>query len=122
MKLAKLFIMSMVATLLIGCAGVNMTPYKNDPVETKVVLAEDNYTIVKEVEGEWSATYVFGIGGLRKTALETNAIGEMYKNAHLTGNQQIINITTTRSVETWALGIYAKYKVVARGYVIEFVK
>ena len=122
MKLAKLFIMSMVATLLIGCAGVNMTPYKNDPVETKVVLAEDNYTIVKEVEGEWSATYVFGIGGLKKKALETNAIGEMYKNAHLTGNQQIINITTTQSVEAWAFGIYAKYKVVARGYVIEFVK
>ena len=122
MKLAKLFIMSMVATLLIGCAGVNMTPYKNDPVETKVVLSEDNYTIVKAVEGEWTATYVFGIGGLKKKALETNAIGEMYKNAQLTGNQQIINITTTQSVETWAFGIYAKYKVVARGYVIEFVK
>ena len=88
----------------------------------QVVLSEDNYTIVKAVEGEWSATYVFGIGGLKKKALETNAIGEMYKNAQLTGNQQIINITTTQSVETWAFGIYAKYKVVARGYVIEFVK
>ena len=120
MKLVKFLIICMVSTLLAGCAGINMTPYKNDPVETKVILKESNYKIVKEVEGEWSATYVFGIGGLKKKALETNAISDMYKNAQLTGNQQIINITTTQSVQTWAMGIYAEYKVIARGYVIEF--
>ena len=119
MKLVKFFLLCMVSTLLIGCAGVNMTPYKNNPVETKVILKENNYKIVKEVEGEWSATYVFGIGGLKKKALTSNAIAEMYKNAALTGNQQIINITTTQSVESW-VGIYSRYKVVARGYVIEF--
>ena len=69
--------------------------------------------------GEWSATYVFGIGGLSKKALETNAVSEMYKNAGLTGNQQIINITTTQSVETWAL-VYSKVRAIAHGYVIEF--
>ena len=55
----------------------------------------------------------------KKKALETNAISEMYKNAKLTGNQQIINITTTQSVESW-VGIYTKRKVIAHGYVIEF--
>jgi hypothetical protein len=120
MKLVKIFIICLVSTLLASCAGISRTPYKNDPVETKVVLQESNYKIVKEVQGEWSATYVFGIGGLKKQVLETNAISEMYKNAQLTGNQQIINITTTQTVETWAIGIYAKHRVIARGYVIEF--
>ena len=50
-------------------------------METKLILSEPNYRIVKEVSGEWTATYVFGIGGLSRKSLETNAIGEMYKNA-----------------------------------------
>ena len=98
MKAIKFLFVSLLAVLFASCAGLNMTPYANDPVETKVVLSESNYHIVKEVSGEWSATYVFGIGGLSKKALNNNAISEMYKNAGLQGNQQIINITTRRNV------------------------
>ena len=119
MKVIKYLFISVLAVIFTGCAGLNMTPYANDPVETKVVLSESNYHIVKEVSGEWTATYIFGIGGLSKKALETNAVSEMYKNAGLTGNQQIINITTTQSVETWAL-VYSKVRAIAHGYVIEF--
>ena len=119
MKAIKFLCISLLAVFFSGCAGLNMTPYANDPVETKVVLSKSNYHIVKEVSGEWSATYVFGIGGLSKKALNNNAISEMYKNAELKGNQQIINITTTQSVESWAL-IYSKVRAKAHGYVIEF--
>ena len=120
MKAIKFFLITMVAVLLASCAGMNTTAYQNDPVETKVVLSKANYTIVKEVEGEWSATYVFGIGGLSKKALTNNAISEMYKNANLTGTQQIINITTTTSIEQWV--VYTKKRAIARGYIIEFEK
>ena len=119
MKAIKFLCISLLAVFFSGCAGLNMTPYANDPVETKVVLSKSNYHIVKEVSGEWSATYVFGIGGLSKKALNNNAISEMYKNAELKGNQQIINITTTQSVESWTL-IYSKTRAIAHGYVIEF--
>lgn len=119
MKTIKTILFCLVAVLFASCAGLNMTPYANDPVETKVILSESNYHIVKEVSGEWTATYIFGIGGLSKKALENNAVSEMYKNAGLTGNQQIINITTTQSVETWAL-VYSKVRAIAHGYVIEF--
>ena len=118
MKTIKTILFCLVAVLFASCAGLNMTPYANDPVETKVILSESNYHIVKEVSGEWTATYVFGIGGLSKKALETNAISEMYKNAGLTGNQQIVNVTTTFSVENWF--VYSKHRVFAHGYVIEF--
>ena len=119
MKAIKFLCISLLAVLFSGCAGLNLTPYANDPVETKVILSESNYNIVKEVSGEWSATYIFGIGGLSKKALRNNAVSEMYKNAELKGNQQIINITTTHSVESWAL-IYTKVRATAHGYVIEF--
>ena len=119
MKAIKFFLITMVAVLLASCAGINTTPYQNDPVQTKVIIKEANYTIVKEVEGSWSATYVFGIGGYSKKSLTNNAIGNMYKNAQLTGSQQIINITTTVSTKS-VLGIYLKREVTAHGYVIEF--
>lgn len=118
MKTIKTILFCLVAVLFASCAGLNMTPYANDPVETKVILSESNYHIVKEVSGEWTATYVFGIGGLSKKALENNAVSEMYKNAGLTGNQQIINVTTTVSIENWV--VYSKHRAIAHGYVIEF--
>ena len=119
MKAIKFLCISLLAVFFSGCAGLNMTPYANDPVETKVVLSESNYHIVKEVSGEWSATYVFGIGGLSKKALNNNAISEMYKNAYFQGNQQIFNITPTQSVLSCAL-ISFKVRAIAHGYVIEF--
>lgn len=118
MKAIKCLFISVLAVVFTSCAGLNMTPYANDPVETKVILSESNYHIVKEVSGEWSATYVFGIGGLSKKALENNAVSEMYKNAGLIGNQQIVNVTTTLSVENWV--VYSKHRAIAHGYVIEF--
>ena len=121
MKAIKFFLFAMVAMIFASCAGVNTTPTQNNVPETKLILKEANYKIVGEATGEWSATYVLGIGGLSKKALTTNAISEMYKNAQLTGNQQLINVTTTTSIEAWAF-FYVKYRTVAHGYVIEFEK
>jgi hypothetical protein len=120
MKAIKAILFCLVAVLFASCAGVNTTPYTHNMPETKVILKEANYKIVGQVEGEWSATYVFGIGGLTKKALKNNAISEMYKNANLTGTQQIINITTTTSVANYLL--YTKTRAVARGYIIEFIE
>lgn len=119
MKTIKFLLICIVVVCLTGCAGLNTTAYQNDPVETKVVLSGANYKIVKEVEGEWSAVYIFGIGGLSKKALTNNAVGKMYENAKLTGNQQIINITTTVSSKN-IMGVYSKSYAKAHGYVIEF--
>ena len=120
MKAIKFFLVAMVAAIFASCAGINTTPYDHNLHETKVILKEANYKIVGQVEGEWSATYVFGIGGLSKKALTNNAISEMYKNANLTGSQQIINVTTTTSMEQWV--VYTKKRAIARGYIIEFVE
>ena len=119
MKTIKFFFIAMVAIIFASCAGTNYTFYPNKPVETQVLLSQDNYKIVGEATGEWSAKYVLGIGGLSKKSLTTNAISEMYKNANLQGNQQIINVTTTQSVESWYV-FYVVRRAVAHGYIIEF--
>ena len=120
MKTIKFFLCCLVAVIFASCAGLNTTPYDHNMPETKLILKEANYKIVGQVEGEWSATYVFGIGGLSQKALTTNAISEMYKNANLTGNQQIINVTTTLSIENWF--VYSRHRAIAHGYIIEFEK
>ena len=115
MKTIKFFLGCLVAVLFASCAGINTTPYDHNMPETKLILKEANYKIVGQVEGEWSATYVFGIGGLSKKSLTNNAISEMYKNANLTGKKQIINITTTNSIAQWV--VYTKKRAIARGYI-----
>ena len=119
MKAIKFILFAMVAMIFASCAGVNVTTNENNVPETKIILKESNYKIVGEATGEWSASYILGVGGLYKKSLTTNAISEMYKNAQLKGNQQIINVTTTTSVEAWAI-FYVKYRTIAHGYIIEF--
>lgn len=123
MKAIKFLLVAMVAIIFASCGpinGVNKSPINNNVPEINLILKEANYQIVGEATGEWSATYVFGIGGLSEKALETNALSEMYKNAQLTGTQQIINVTTTISKQQ--ILVYTKKRVIAHGYIIEFVK
>lgn len=120
MKTKQLQLLTFISVLLLSsCIGLNRSPYTNEPLQTNVVLSQANYRILKQVEGEWSCRYIFGIGGMNKETVTTNALSVLYKNAQLRGNQQIINITTTVSVRSW-LGIVVRYTVIARGYVIEF--
>jgi hypothetical protein len=125
MKKLKYFLFCCLSVVLFSSCGIasglNMTQYPSYvPTHTEVRLLKDNFKVVGLAKGEWSATYVFGIGGLSKKALTNNAISEMYKNANLTGTQQIINITTTTSIEQWV--VYTKKRAIARGYIIEFEK
>ncbi|MEE1309369.1 MAG: DUF6567 family protein [Bacteroidaceae bacterium] len=86
-----------IAALSLTSCGVAM-PTSNNVTETKVVLSEKNFKVVGQATGEAKATYVFGMGGIRKKALRNNAVNEMSKNANLSGAQTLTNITTQESV------------------------
>lgn len=86
---------------------------------TNVVLSENNFTVVGEAQGQSEATYIFGIGGLSKKALEGNAVGDMIKAANLKGAQTVTNVRTHVSC-TDILGVYKKVVITATGTVIEF--
>ena len=120
MKTIKSIVVAICAVLLVSSCGTssNLT-FNANLNQTNVVLSQNNFKVVKTVSTKVSATYVFGIGGLSKKALKTNAVAELTKKANLTGPQALVNVTVKQSGFT-IIGIYTKCIFVAEGTVIEF--
>lgn len=113
--------MAVAAILLFTGCGLNMNVVNNHNLnQTNVVLSQKNYHVVKTVEAEVSATYVFGIGGLSKRALHDNAVAELTKKANLTGSQALVNVTVHDSGKL--ILCYSKVTCHAKATVIEFDK
>ena len=112
-------VMPVAAILLLASCGIsqNLT-YNSNVNQTNVVLSQKNFLVVKTVKAETSATYVLGIGGMSKKALQNNAVAELTQKANLTGSQALINVTV-KSTGKFVL-IYGKTTYYAEGTVIEF--
>ena len=107
--------------LLLSATGCSLSSYmtqNQNQNQTNVVLSDDNYKIVKTVEATASSSYVFGIGGLSKKALMSNAVSELTKKANLTGSQALVNVTV--HIQNKIILVWNKKTVVAHGTVIEF--
>ena len=111
-----------IAFALTSCGlGSALTSNQNS-LQTNVVLTQNNYKIVKTITGEATATYIFGIGGLSKEALQNNAIADMVKDAKLDGKAQAI-VNTQISVKNVIITpLYIKKIVTATAQVVEFAK
>jgi len=127
MKKLKYFLFCCLSVVLFSSCGVatgiNMTQYPSYvPTHTEVRLLEDNFKVVGLAKGEWSATYVLGIGGFSQKSLMNSAISDMYEKANLTGSQTIINVTSTVSTKHIVWGIFCQRTAVVTGTIIEFTK
>ena len=125
MKTLKYLLLCCLSVVLFSSCGVysghNATWYPSYvPTHTEVRLLENNFKVVGLAKGEWSATYVLGIGGFSQKSLMNNAISDMYEKANLTGSQTIINVTTAVSVKQVVWGIYCQRTAVVTGTIIEF--
>ena len=111
--------MAVAAVLLLAGCGVSQTLTTNANLnQTTVVLSQKNFHVVKNVEAQASATYIFGIGGFSKKALHNNAVAELTKKANLTGSQALVNVTLKSSGKF--ILFYNVFTVYAEGTVIEF--
>ena len=118
--LAKI-VMAVAAVLLFTGCGLNMNVVNNHNLnQTNVVLSQSNFHVVKTVETEVSASYVFGIGGLSRRSLHDNAVAELTKKAELTGSQALVNVTVHDSAKF--LLVFTKITCNAKATVIEFDK
>ena len=121
-NLIKVFVVVLIATsaiLLTNCAGVSQSAFESS-VRSQVTLDQNNFVVVKRVEGEHSTKRIIGIGGLSDTYLKESAVANMYKNANLTGSQAIIDIHVIKSY-TFILGpIFTEENYKAVGTLIEF--
>ena len=118
-KLLSRIAMAVAAVLLLASCGVtsNLTLNANQN-QTNVVLSQKNFHVVKTVEAEVSATYIFGIGGLSKKALHDNVVAELTKAAGLTGSQALVNVTFHNSGKVFF--VWNKLTYHAEATVIEF--
>jgi hypothetical protein len=91
----------------------------NGVSETNVVLQKKNFKVLGQAYGQSKAVYVFGLGGVYKSALRANAVDEMSRSVKLTGSQALANITIHTSVMT-VFGIYTEVICDATANVIEF--
>ena len=118
--LLKIFVAVAAVFTLASCGVSSQLTANANLNQTDVVLSQKNFHVVKNVEANTSATYVFGIGGLGKKALKDNAIAELTKKANLTGSQALVNITVKYSAKM--ILCYSKVTAYAEGTVVEFDK
>jgi len=101
-SIKSLFLVSTLVVGLSSCgiSGVHST-ISNNISETKVVLSQNNFSVVGEAFGSSKSFYICGIGGLSHKGLRNNAIANMSKNANLTGAQTLTNITIHNTIRSW---------------------
>lgn len=119
-SLLKIFVAVAAVLMLASCGASSHLTANANLNQTEVVLSQKNFHVVKNVEANTSATYVFGIGGLGKKALKENAVAELTKKANLTGSQALVNVTVKYSAKM--ILCYSKITVYAEGTVVEFDK
>ncbi len=123
-KFIRFFVLIIIATsaiLLSSCAtGINNT-YLEDYHSTVAPFDQNNFIVVKRVEGEHIGEKVLFMGGLSEKYLKESALSNMYDNAKLTGSQMIVDIHIVKS-RVFILGpFYMKTIHKATGTVIEFI-
>ena len=114
----KRLLLIVALVLMCSCSAKMYNTDNHNVTQTQVMLNKANFKIVGTVTGSDRATYVFGIGGLSRKALQGNAVADMYKNANLTGSQAIINVNLRQSVS--AILCIGTIEYVASGTVVEF--
>ena len=120
-KLLIKVVMAVAAVIMFASCGVSSHLTSNANVnQTNVVLSQKNFHVVKTVEAEVSATYIFGLGGFSKKALQDNAVAKLTDKAGLTGSQALVNVTVKSSSKM--ILFYNKVTCFAEATVIEFDK
>jgi hypothetical protein len=121
MKKPKFTLIFILLLSLTSC-GIHSGLTNNTNVHnTTVELSRANYKVVQYLSESSTATYVFGIGGLKKTALIEGARVKMMNHADMIGKSKaIINETVEikRSVKLFV----TELKVTVSAMVIEFDK
>ena len=120
MKKVIVAIMCAVAAAMVsGCGIVNNATSNVNSIQTEVSLAQKNFAVVGTVSTDVKQSYVFGIGGLSKKALEQNAVAKLTEKANLSGSQALVNVVCQTNVKFFT-PIYVKRTVIAKGTIVEF--
>jgi len=105
--------------LLSSCAIHSGLTTNSNNHTTEVVLSKKNFNVIERVQGESQATYIFGIGGLSKSAMLSEARENMLLKSNMVGSSKAI-INETVEIRNSFFPIVRTYKVMVSAYIIEF--
>lgn len=119
-KMKKLTIL-LIGTIFVfsSCAVHNGLTTNQNNHTTEVVLSKKNFKVTESVQGESQAMYVFGIGGLSKKAMVSEARANMLSKANIVGSSKAI-INETVEIKYSFFPIVRLYKVTVSGHIVEF--
>jgi len=110
-----IFLLTVVAFLFSSCASHRGFTTNS----TEVVLSEKNFKVVERLQGEAEVTYIFGIGGLSKSAVIAEARADMLSKSNIVGDSKAI-INETIEVKRSRLLAVLHYKVIVSSHIVEF--
>ncbi len=115
----KIIPVLIVVLLFSSCAVHNGLTTNLNQRTTDVVLSKKNFKVIESVQGESNAMYIFGIGGLSKKALVSEARAKMLEKADILNEARAI-INETVEVKHSFFPFVRKYNVTVSGHIIEF--
>jgi hypothetical protein len=115
------FFVFLVFAFLLSSCGLNLgfLSDKNRTV-TQVQLNRGNFKVIDRVSGTSSATYYFGVGGMKNQALLDLAMTDLLKKTDLTEKPRALVNQTVDVHKGGFLFIYSKITVKITAHVIEF--
>lgn len=108
----NLLLFSLIALLTSSCA------FHAGMMTGNASISDNNFRVVKIIDGQASTTHILGIGGLSKSALVLEAKRDMLKNYPLMKGQAIANVTVDFK-RTYIL-LYMTTEVTVSADVIDF--
>jgi hypothetical protein len=85
-----------------------------------VILSERNFRVVSNVQGTSESEYIFGIGGMSKSAMIADARAQILQQADMIGKSCALVNETVEEHNLFLL-VYTKKQITVTAQVVEFV-
>jgi hypothetical protein len=121
-KISIYSVMLLLIAIISSCGiGTALVTNHNQNV-TQVHLSGNNFKVIERVSGNSETSYVFALGGIKRTQLYENAYADMLKKANLLNSSKvIINIITEEHISGFA-PFYVKRIITVSAQVVEFTR
>lgn len=116
-KMKKILSLTYIVIVLTSCAASH-----SGVLSDSASLGSANFSYVKkEISGQSTVTYIFGIGGLAKLTLVNSAKQDMLKHNELKSNQSLANISVNFKSSNYAF-VFRKLTCIVTSDIVEFNK
>jgi hypothetical protein len=115
----KKYLFFLLAFLFTGCGFHNGLTRNTNVNNTEVVLSERNFRVVANLQGTSETFYIFGFGGMSKSALIADARAQILQQADMIGKSRAL-VNEIVEEHNLLILIYNRKKITVTTQLIEF--